>query len=128
MKLCAQSSAFFASGPDSGARSPSGVLRWSLHENDRAQAERATEGLIKVIIDKKGKILGATIVGEHAGELIQMWSLAVSQGLDIKAMAQYISPYPTLGEIGKRAAGTFFLPKLTSPFVRKTVQFLSRFG
>ena len=105
-----------------------GVLRWSLHENDRAQTERATEGLIKVVITKKGKILGATIVGEHAGELIQMWSLAISQGLDIKAIAQYISPYPTLGEIGKRAAGTFFLPKLTSPFVRKTVQFLSRFG
>jgi pyruvate/2-oxoglutarate dehydrogenase complex dihydrolipoamide dehydrogenase (E3) component len=105
-----------------------GVLRWSLHENDRAQAERATDGLIKVIVTKKGKILGASIVGEHAGELIQMWSLAVSQGLDIKAMAQYISPYPTLGEIGKRAAGSYFLPKLTSPLVRKTVQFLSRFG
>jgi pyruvate/2-oxoglutarate dehydrogenase complex dihydrolipoamide dehydrogenase (E3) component len=59
-----------------------GVLRWSLHENDRAQAERATDGLIKVIVTKKGKILGASIVGEHAGELIQMWSLAVSQGLD----------------------------------------------
>ena len=105
-----------------------GVLRWSLHENDRAQAERATDGLIKVVITKPGKILGATIVGEHAGELIQIWSLAVSQGMNIKAMAQYISPYPTLGEIGKRAAGTYFLPKLTSPFVRKTVQFLSRFG
>jgi pyruvate/2-oxoglutarate dehydrogenase complex dihydrolipoamide dehydrogenase (E3) component len=105
-----------------------GVLRWSLHENDRAQAERATEGLIKVIITKKGKILGASIVGDHAGELIQIWSLAVSQGLDIKAMAQYISPYPTMGEISKRAAGSFFLPKLTSPLVRKTVQFLSRFG
>lgn len=105
-----------------------GVLRWSLHENDRAQTERATDGLIKVIVTKKGKILGASIVGEHAGELIQMWSLAVSQGLDIKAMAQYISPYPTLGEIGKRAAGSYYMPKLTSPLVRKTVQFLSRFG
>jgi len=105
-----------------------GVLRWSFHENDRAQAERVTEGLVKVVITKKGKILGATIVGDHAGELIQIWSLAISQGLDIKAMAQYISPYPTLGEVSKRAAGTYFMPKLTSPFVRKTVQFLSRFG
>ena len=105
-----------------------GVLRWSLHENDRAQAERATDGLIKVVVTKKGRILGATIVGAHAGELIQIWSLAISQGLDIKAIAQYISPYPTLGEIGKRAAGSYFLPKLTTPFVRKTVQFLSRFG
>ena len=105
-----------------------GVLRWSLHENDRAQAERVTDGLVKVVVTRKGKILGATIVGAHAGELIHTWCLAVSQGLDIKAMAQYIAPYPTLGEIGKRAAGTFFLPKLTQPLVRKTVQFLSRFG
>ena len=51
------------------------VYRWPYHENDRAQTERATEGFIKVVTDAKGKILGASIVGEHAGELIQMWSL-----------------------------------------------------
>ena len=62
------------------------MLRWPYHENDRAQAERATDGHIKVVTDKKGRILGATIVGVHAGELIQMWSLAISQGLKIKAM------------------------------------------
>ena len=105
-----------------------GVLRWPFHENDRAQAERVTEGFVKVVTAKSGKILGASIVGEHAGELIQMWSLAISQGMNIKAMTEFISPYPTLSEVNKRAAYTFFAPKLTSPLVRKTVQFLSRFG
>ena len=80
------------------------VYRWPYHENDRAQTERATEGFVKVVTDAKGQILGASIVGEHAGELIQMWSLAVSQGLNIKAMTQWISPYPTFSEINKRVA------------------------
>ena len=105
-----------------------GVLRWSMHENDRAQAERATDGLIKVIITKRGKILGASIVGEQAGELIQMWCLAISQGLDVKAMAQYISPYPTLGEINKRAATRFFATAPSNPFVRRLIRFLAKFG
>src|SRR5262249_32877477 len=55
------------------------VYRWPYHENDRAQTERATDGFVKVVTDAKGRILGASIVGEHAGELIQMWSLALSQ-------------------------------------------------
>ena len=80
------------------------VLRWPYHENDRAQAERATEGFVKVVTDRKGRILGAGIVGEHAGELIQIWSLAISQRLKITAMTEWIAPYPTLGEISKRAA------------------------
>ena len=104
------------------------VFRWPYHENDRAQAERATEGLIKVVVGRKGRILGATIVGEHAGELINMWTLAISSGLNIKAVASMIAPYPTLSEIGKRAAGTYFLAKLAKPIVRKTVRFLARFG
>jgi pyruvate/2-oxoglutarate dehydrogenase complex dihydrolipoamide dehydrogenase (E3) component len=105
-----------------------GVLRWPYHENDRAQAERATEGLAKVVVARNGRILGASIVGEHAGELIQPWCLAISSGLKIKAMTDLIAPYPTYAEINKRAATTWFLPKLTSPFVRKVVQLMARLG
>jgi pyruvate/2-oxoglutarate dehydrogenase complex dihydrolipoamide dehydrogenase (E3) component len=105
-----------------------GVLRWPYHDNDRAQAERKTEGLVKVVTAPRGKIVGATIVGENAGELIQMWSLALSQGLTIKAMTGFISPYPTYSEINKRAATNHFLPKLASPVVRGLVRVLSRFG
>jgi pyruvate/2-oxoglutarate dehydrogenase complex dihydrolipoamide dehydrogenase (E3) component len=104
------------------------VLRWPYHENDRAQAERETHGHVKVITSKRGKILGATIVGANAGELIGTWSLAISQGLNIRAMVGMVAPYPTLGEIGKRAAITYFTPGLTSPFVRRIIAFMRRFG
>ncbi|HEV2603540.1 MAG TPA: FAD-dependent oxidoreductase [Microvirga sp.] len=104
------------------------VLRWPYHENDRAQTERETHGLVKAITTRSGKILGASIVGAHAGELIQVWVLAIGQGLNIKALASMIAPYPTLGEVSKRAAGSFFTPKLFSPRTRKLVRFLSWFG
>ena len=104
------------------------VLRWPYHENDRAQAERATHGHVKVITNAKGVILGAGIVGEHAGELIQIWSLAVSQKMNIKAMTDWIAPYPTLGEINKRAAYRYFSSFGAKPIVRKVIGFLKKFG
>jgi pyruvate/2-oxoglutarate dehydrogenase complex dihydrolipoamide dehydrogenase (E3) component len=104
------------------------VFRWPYHENDRAQTERATEGFIKVVTDAKGKILGASIVGEHAGELIQMWSLALSQGLNIKAMTQWISPYPTFSEINRRVAYGYYATAAASPLVRKVVGWLAKLG
>lgn len=104
------------------------VLRWPLHENDRAQAERATEGLVKVVVGKKGRILGASIVGEHAGELIQMWSLAISQNLKIKAMTEWISPYPTLSEVNKRAAYRYYASAAGSALVRTAVKWLTKLG
>lgn len=104
------------------------VLRWPFHENDRAQAERETHGHIKVMTDAKGRILGATILGLHAGELIQMWSFAIARGLNIKAMTDWISPYPTLGEIGKRAAYRFYVDKAGSPLVRRIIGWLAKLG
>lgn len=104
------------------------VYRWPYHENDRAQTERATDGLVKVVTDGSGRIKGAGIVGEQAGELIQMWSLAVSQGLSIKAMAQWISPYPTLSEINKRAAFGYYATAAAKPLVRRVIGWLRKFG
>jgi pyruvate/2-oxoglutarate dehydrogenase complex dihydrolipoamide dehydrogenase (E3) component len=104
------------------------VLRWPYHENDRAQAERETRGHIKVITTGRGRILGATIVGAHAGELIAPWTLAVAQRLNIRAFAEMVVPYPTLAEIGKRAAVTYFGGSLTSPFVRRIITALRRLG
>jgi pyruvate/2-oxoglutarate dehydrogenase complex dihydrolipoamide dehydrogenase (E3) component len=104
------------------------VLRWPYHENDRAQAERTTEGLVKVIVDKKGRILGASIVGEHAGEIIQMWSLAISQKMNIRAMVGWISPYPTLSELNKRVAYRQYATAAGNPFVRKVLSWLRAFG
>jgi pyruvate/2-oxoglutarate dehydrogenase complex dihydrolipoamide dehydrogenase (E3) component len=104
------------------------VLRWPYHENDRAQAERATHGHVKIITSKRGKILGATIAGAHAGEMIALWSLAISQGLNIRAIAGTVIPYPTLSEIGKRGAISFFSPSLTSPAIRFIIRLLRIFG
>ncbi|GEO40867.1 dihydrolipoamide dehydrogenase [Skermanella aerolata] len=104
------------------------VLTWDFEENDRAQAERETEGRVKVLTLPNGRILGASIVGPHAGELIQVWCLAISQKLKIGAIASMIAPYPTLGEAGKRAAGSFYTPKLFSGRTRGLVRFLSWFG
>jgi pyruvate/2-oxoglutarate dehydrogenase complex dihydrolipoamide dehydrogenase (E3) component len=104
------------------------VLRWPYHENDRAQAERATAGHIKVVTDRRGTVLGATIAGASAGELITAWTLAVSQRLNVKAVAGIVVPYPTFSEIGKRAAITYFTPSLTSNWVRRIIGLLRRLG
>jgi len=102
------------------------VLRWEFEENDRAQAERRTEGLIKVVVDKKGVILGASIVGLNAGDLLAPWILAVGQKQKISTMAQFIAPYPTLTEVSKRAAGSYYTDTLYSPRIKFVVRLLMR--
>src|SRR5690606_7270578 len=80
------------------------VLRWSYSENDRAQAERRTQGHIKLVTSAKGKILGVSIAGANASELIAFWALALSRNMGVRDIAGMIAPYPTMSEIGKRAA------------------------
>jgi pyruvate/2-oxoglutarate dehydrogenase complex dihydrolipoamide dehydrogenase (E3) component len=104
------------------------VLRWPFAENDRAQAERETHGLVKVLTRANGRVLGATMIGAHAGELIQPWGLAISGGLKLSTMAAFLAPYPTLAEVNKRAAGSFYTPKLFSERTRRLVRLLARFG
>ncbi len=97
------------------------AVSFSFADNDRAQAERATDGLIKAVIGRKGRVLGATIVGPRAGELILTWVLAVQKGLGIGTIAGLIAPYPTLSEVSKRVAGAYYTPSLFSPRTRKIV-------
>lgn len=104
------------------------VLRWHFSENDRAQAERRTEGLAKVIIGKGGIILGAGLAGANAGELLQPWILAMTRKQKIGAMTGLIAPYPTLGEINKRIAGSYYTPSLFSRPTRLLVSLLRQFG
>ncbi len=104
------------------------ILRWPYHENDRAQAEGETEGMVKAITTKKGVILGCGIAGAQAGELIHTWVLAMSQKIKIGGVATMIAPYPTLGEVSKRAAGSYYTPSLFSEKTRKIVRFLAKFG
>jgi pyruvate/2-oxoglutarate dehydrogenase complex dihydrolipoamide dehydrogenase (E3) component len=104
------------------------ILRWAFNENDRAVAERQTDGLVKLVTTKKGRILGATILGARAGELIQPWGLAIECRLKASALANMIAPYPTYGEVNKRVAGSFYIPALFSERTAKIVRFLARFG
>jgi pyruvate/2-oxoglutarate dehydrogenase complex dihydrolipoamide dehydrogenase (E3) component len=118
-------------GPTEAAARQDGavrVVRWSFAENDRAQTERDLFGEMKIVTRPNGRILGATILGAGAGDLILPWALAISQGLKIGAMANLIVPYPTRGEAGKRAAGSYYTPSLFSPRTRRLVRLLAWFG
>ena len=95
--------------------------------NDRAQAEGVTEGLIKLVLSPKGLILGATIIGPGAGEMISLWGLAIQQRMKIGAIAGVTFPYPTLAEIGRRAAGAWFTPTLYGAKTRFFVGLTQRF-
>jgi len=103
------------------------VCRAEYGDNDRARAELATTGLVKVMV-VKGKPVGASIVGAQAGELIQIWALALANGLKMSAIAAMVSPYPTLGEVNKRAASAYFTPKIfDSPMVKRVVRLVQKF-
>lgn len=102
------------------------IQRWPFAENDRAETDRRTEGLVKLVASARGRVLGAGIVGAQAGELIQSWSLALAQGLSLRAFADMITAYPTLGDASKRAASSFYVRRLFSPSTRRLVRFLTR--
>ena len=104
------------------------ILSWDYKENDRAQAERKSEGKIKIIIAKNGKILGADIAGYNAGELISMWGLAISKKFKIRDMLGFVPPYPTFTEMNKRVSVTNYSESTKSPVVRGIIKFLQKFG
>ncbi|MBP9175521.1 MAG: FAD-dependent oxidoreductase [Rhizobiales bacterium] len=101
------------------------VVRWPFLDNDRAQAEGKTTGLIKAIIGKRGRILGVGIVGANAGEVIQPWVLAMNEGLKIRAIAGMVAPYPTLGEINRRVAVNYFSGLASNPWLRRVIRLVS---
>ena len=102
------------------------VVRADFAHNDRAQAEGKAKGLIKVMI-VKGRPVGASIVGPQAGELIGFWALAISARLKLSAIASMVAPYPTLGEVSKRAASAYFSPKLFgNPAIERIVRLVQR--
>ena len=104
------------------------ILRWPFSENDRAQAERATDGFVKLVTNAKGRILGVTIVGERAGDLLVPWCMALQKRMGVKDMAGLVFPYPTVSEASKRAAVSFYAPLAAKPGIRRLIGFLRRFG
>lgn len=104
------------------------ILRWPYAENDRAQAERRTEGLIKLVTDHRGRVLGVSILGDAAGEQIAFWCLVVAKGMRVHDVAGLVLPYPTMSEIGKRASVAYFSEATARPIVRRIIGFLGIFG
>lgn len=102
------------------------IHRVAFQHNDRAQTEGKTTGQIKLMV-VKGRPVGASILGPQAGELIGFWALAISARLKLSAIAGTVLPYPTLGEISKRAASAYFSPKLfDSPALKRVVRLVQR--
>lgn len=96
--------------------------------NDRAQAEGKTIGKLKLLAGPGGRLLGADIVGCQAGEIINLLSLALSRKMTMKALAGFVAPYPTLGELVRRAAISYYAEAPKNIWLRRVVQFLRVFG
>ncbi len=116
-----------AAAADAAGMTPT-IVRAPFAEIDRARTERTEEGLVKAVVGARGRVLGASIVGAHAGELILPWVLAVQGKLRVKDLASVIAPYPTLSEATKRAAGGYFTPSLFSRRTRAMVRALAWLG
>jgi len=102
------------------------VARFDYVDNDRAVTTGQTEGFVKVMV-VGGRPIGASIVGAEAGELIGLWTLVIANNLKMTAVANMVAPYPTLGELNKRAAGAYFSPKLfENPWVKAAVRTIQR--
>ena len=102
------------------------VVEFPFHENDRAIAERDTEGGIRLFIGKGDRIVGASILGHGAGDILQILSLAMANKLKMRDLTKYISPYPTRAEIVKRAASVYFQPTVFGPLARTLVGITQR--
>lgn len=103
------------------------TIRQELRTNDRAQAEGDPQGLMKVLIDLKDRVIGVQIVGLHAGELLVPSIFAVRRQWKLGALMSPVYPYPTLSEIHKKAVSGYLAPKLFNPRVRKILRLLYRY-
>ncbi len=95
----------------------------AFKDNDRSLAEGEKIGKIKMILDKDEKPLGVQILGPRAGELLNEWVAVLNGKVKLSSLASAVHPYPTLGEINKRVAGTYFSPKIFSDKVKKGLKF-----
>lgn len=94
---------------------------------DRSHAEGEPEGMMKILIDGKERVIGAQIAGIHAGELLMPSLFAVSGGWKLKQLMSPIYPYPTLSEITRKTVSAHMGPKLFNDKVRGILRFLFRY-
>lgn len=102
------------------------VIKKHFNENDRAATQSNASGFIKVIATLKGRVLGVTLVGPQAGELLLPWSLMINKKLKLSDLNDCIVPYPTLSELSKAAASSFYAPTTFGKPMRFLVRLLAR--
>ena len=114
--------------PGRGENLPSAVRHELSAVRHDGMGNDSTEGLVKLVVGRRGKLIGAGVVGASAGEITNLLSLAVAKGMSLSDLQGFVSPYPTLSEIGKRAATAYYSPYAKKTLVRRAIAFLRRFG
>jgi pyruvate/2-oxoglutarate dehydrogenase complex dihydrolipoamide dehydrogenase (E3) component len=104
------------------------ILRWSLGRSDRARIEGRTDGLFKIVLDRRSRVIGAGILAPGAGELILPWTQMIASRQRIAAMASAPAPYPTLSEDSRKVALTSYAGLSANPWLRRALDVLSSLG
>jgi pyruvate/2-oxoglutarate dehydrogenase complex dihydrolipoamide dehydrogenase (E3) component len=104
------------------------VLDLPFADNDRAVIEHRTEGSLKIVLDRGNRVLGTSILGPGAGELILPWAHLTRSRERLRTMADAVVPYPTLSEAGKKGAIAGYAGLATNPWVRRIADVMAVFG
>lgn len=94
-----------------------------INHNDRALAEGENEGFIKILMNKRGKVIGVQIIAYHAGDLIAEWIPVLNGNLNLSSVYDSIHPYPTMGEINKNASVNYLVSTIP-PWTKKLTKLL----
>jgi pyruvate/2-oxoglutarate dehydrogenase complex dihydrolipoamide dehydrogenase (E3) component len=88
-------------------------------DNDRSLAEGQTTGILKMLLDEKEKPIGVQILGPNADDLIAEWAAVLNGKVKLSTLAAAIHPYPSVAEINKKVAGSYFAPRIFSKKIQK---------
>lgn len=102
------------------------TLRWPMAKVDRALNESEASGFLKIVYDRKGKILGVTIVAAQAGEMINEWVIAMREGFKVDGLARSIHTYPTYSIASMQASAAISVDKALSGLSGKLVRRVAR--
>ncbi|MEZ5308034.1 MAG: FAD-dependent oxidoreductase [Pyrinomonadaceae bacterium] len=102
------------------------ILRTEFSENDRAVADGAANGFAKIIV-RKGKVIGATIVGSGAGELIQEFTIAVKHKMTLSQLNEAIHVYPTISKIAQALSIEETMHFYRKPLIQRVLRMYLRF-
>ena len=102
------------------------TCEWPMEKVDRARAEEAMAGFIKLVHKQDGKLLGVTIVAARAGEMIHEWIVALARGLKVGDIADIIHIYPTYSTASMQAAADIRISRLLAGTSGRVIRGLAR--